>query len=134
MDIELTQAQEEEIVAAGIEFIRVLTEQLGPERGQEAWETISSALGNDIKGKIFFAMLTGDHPRRITLQGRRNSQRLNDKIEVIKVIREYTGLGLKNAKDVADNVEWGHNQFIEVMHPGSAMACRVRLRRLGIDC
>ena len=134
MDIELSQMQEEEIVTAGIEFIRVLTEQLGPERGQEAWEAISSALGNDIKGKIFFAMLVGHFPRRVTLHGSRNNLISNNKIPVIKVIREHTGMGLKEAKDVADEVERGRTQHIEVMQAGTSPRCRLELRRLGVDC
>jgi hypothetical protein len=90
----------ERIVASGINFMRDITEAYGAEDGMVLWSQIASVLDPDVKGQIFFAMLTGEYGSRITI---RDYERNNtNKVSVIKAIRNVTGLGLKEAKDQAD--------------------------------
>ena len=90
----------EEVIHTGIAFMRSITLAFGAETGMELWETISSTLDPDVKGAIFFSMLTGESGNRITI---RDYQRnVNNKVAIIKAIRGCTGLGLKEAKDLSD--------------------------------
>ena len=65
------------------------------------WETIADTLDPNVKGKIFFAMLTGDTDSKVTIFGVTNGA---SKIACIKVIREYTGIGLLEAKTLYEDI------------------------------
>jgi ribosomal protein L7/L12 len=84
------------IVSDGIAFMRSITNAFGSETGMELWDTIANTLHPAIKGKIFFAMLTGTHDDRVTLTG---SVAGTNKIVCIKIIRGYTGMGLRESKE-----------------------------------
>ena len=83
------------IVSDGIAFIRSITTAYGSDTGMELWDTIANTLDPSIKGKIFFAMLTGTHDDRVTMTG---SVAGSNKIACIKIIRQYTGMGLAESK------------------------------------
>lgn len=83
------------IVSDGIAFIRSITTAYGSETGMELWDTIANTLDPSVKGKIFFAMLTGTHDDRVTMTG---SVAGSNKIMCIKLIRQYTGMGLSESK------------------------------------
>ena len=91
MQIELTSEQEASIIPAAVYFLRALTTSLGPEVGLHVWDQINATIGNDIKGKVFFAMLTGTVGTEIILRGHRNGQTVANKIEIIKAIRVVSG-------------------------------------------
>jgi ribosomal protein L7/L12 len=93
------------------------------------WETIASTLDPDVKGQIFFAMITGTHNNRIVLK-RVGSN--TDRVARIKEIRNWTILGLKEAKDVSDMAELGKPTSISVKPQEYAMAV-VGLRKVGFD-
>lgn len=88
------------IVSDGIAFIRSITTAYGSDTGMELWDTIANTIDPDIKGKIFFAMLTGSHEDRVTLSG---AVAGTNKINCIKIIRQYTGLGLSESKNAYEN-------------------------------
>ena len=54
-------AYKEDIIQSGINFMRSITEAYGSDEGLRLRDTIASTLDPDVKGEIFFAMLTGDH-------------------------------------------------------------------------
>jgi len=110
MQVELTPDQEASIVPAAVHFLRALTNSLGTEVGLHVWNQINATIGNDIKGKVFFAMLNGAAGTSIILQG---VQTFTNKVEVIRAIREVSGLGLYNAKKVADALVAGQEQRID---------------------
>lgn len=95
---ELTPANQEDMIAAGTDFMRAITEIWGPEKGMEMWDVISGTVGDDFKGAVFFTMLTGNHLGDVLL--------INADVpqygECIKIVRRYTGYGLKEAKDACD--------------------------------
>mgnify|MGYP002634122131 CR=1 FL=1 len=121
MQIELTKDQEASIIPAAVYFLRALTTSLGSEAGLHVWDQINATIGNDIKGKVFFAMLTGKIGAEIILRGHRHSQtsanlafdQLPLKIEIIKAIRAVSGQGLYDAKQVADALLAGQEQRIQ---------------------
>ena len=92
----------DEVISSGISFLRSITLAYGQEVGLELWDTIADTLDKDVKGQIFFAMLTGESGSRITIRDYDRAPQGGNKITIIKAIREVTGLGLKDAKDQAD--------------------------------
>lgn len=117
------------IITNGLHFMRSITEAYGADEGMRLWETIASTLDPDVKGQIFFAMITGTHNNRIVLK----RVGLNtDRVARIKEIRNWTVLGLKEAKDVSDMAELGKPTSITVkpQEYGSAV---VGLRKVGFE-
>ena len=117
------------IVTNGLHFMRSITEAYGADEGMRLWETIASTLDPDVKGQIFFAMLTGTHNNRIVLKRVGPN---TDRVARIKEIRNWTGLGLKEAKDASDSVEMGKSISLTVKPQEYAMAI-VGLRRVGFE-
>jgi ribosomal protein L7/L12 len=88
----------DEVVFDGIRFLESITRHYGPEKGIEVWDKMGEAIGEDIKGKVFFSMLTGESSNRVRIQ----KGNCNQAVAAIKAIRMGTGLGLKDAKDAYD--------------------------------
>ena len=80
--------------------MRSITEAYGAEEGMALWDTIASTLDPDVKGKIFFAMLTGEAGNMITIKD--YDRKLANKVAIIRTVRGITGFGLKDAKDKVD--------------------------------
>ncbi len=99
----ITTEQMDAIVVDGISFMRSITEIYGSEKGMEVWDKIVNTLDPEIKGNIFFAMLTGTHESRITLSGFYTNA---NKIACIKIIRQYTGMSLTEAKNAYELSEF----------------------------
>jgi len=100
------------IVSDGIAFIRSITTAYGSETGMELWETIADTLDPDVKGKIFFALLTGTHEDRVTLSG---AVAGTNKITCIKIIRQFTGLSLTEAKNAYESAgDFGQTVSLKV--------------------
>jgi hypothetical protein len=100
------------IINDGIAFIRSITVAYGSEEGMALWDTIASTLDPDVKGKIFFAMLTGSHEDRVTLSGAVSG---TNKITCIKIIRQYTGLGLVESKNAYESAgDYGSRVTLKV--------------------
>jgi ribosomal protein L7/L12 len=87
-----------EVVFDGIRFLESISRYYGAERGIEVWEKLGEAMGRDVQGQVFFAMLTGDTSTRVRVSRGTCSQA----VEAIKAIRRATGMGLKEAKDAWD--------------------------------
>ena len=91
------------IISNGLHFMRSITEAYGADKGLELWEQIAGVLDEDVKGQIFFAMITGTYNDRILLKGIGASAQ-NNAVNCIKEIRFWTGLGLKDSKDMYDRL------------------------------
>lgn len=98
----LAPEQQEDLIVAGTDFMRTVTEIWGPEAGMEMWDTIATTVGQDFKGAVFFTMLTGTHLGDVRL----TDANVLQYVEVIKIVRKYTGFGLKEAKDACDRCRW----------------------------
>ena len=131
MEIELTPEQEASVIPAAVYFLRALTTSLGAEAGLHVWDQINATIGNDIKGKVFFAMLTGKLGTEITIRGL-SSTHVN-RIDIIKCIRGITGLGLKQAKDVTDLIFAGKEQCIHSESFALRDRCLTQLWNVGLD-
>lgn len=103
----------QDVIQSGINFIRSITEAYGSEDGMRLWENIASVLDPEIKGQIFFALLTGEYNGVVVLTG---SVASANKVALIKAVRsvDIRRLGLKEAKDICDNLWSGKPQKLEV--------------------
>jgi len=73
----------------------------GEEKGEEMWDIIVTTLDPSIKRHMLMRMFAGDYKSEITI---RKVVTTDKKVHIIKKIREITGLGLKEAKEIADQV------------------------------
>lgn len=92
-----------DIIQSGIDFLRSITEAYGSEEGMKLWNTIANTLDPDVKGSIFFAMITGAHDEYIRIP----MQSVPKRINAIRAVRTVdTRLGLKECKDLVESLEW----------------------------
>lgn len=116
------------IISDGIAFMRSITECYGTDMGMQLWDQICQVLDPNVRGEIFLAMLSGEFsPGRISIQGV-----VPDRIQVIKTIREVTGLGLKEAKDLNDLMQLGQAVTIKVQDGLTRQYAADKLRQLGV--
>ena len=101
----LTDEHMDMIISDSIALIRTITLAYGSEEGMKLWGTIADTLDPDIKGKVFFALLTGANEDRVTMSG---AVAGTNKINCIKLIRQYSGMGLVEAKNAYESAgEYG---------------------------
>lgn len=95
----------EEVIQTGIAFVRAITEYHGADEGMRIWDAISEHIDPNLKGQIFFSMLTGSYSGRIIITGRLGNA---DKIKLIKALRstgDPDSLGLKEAMDMLKEID-----------------------------
>jgi flavodoxin len=100
----------DDIISSGITFMNAITRAYGAEEGMKLYDQIISSVDSDIKGKIFFALITGDHGGTIRLKGHEHV--ISTKIERIKAVRQVSNLSLKDAKELVEAVERGEPKSI----------------------
>ena len=125
----IPEQNKEDVIQTGMSFMRAITEAYGTDEGMQLWDTIASTLDPDIKGQIFFAMLTGQYTKHITLSGHMPGA---DRVRLIKTIRnvDIRSIGLKDAKDMTDHLTAGKHIQLEV-EPTQRVACINELRKAG---
>ena len=116
------------VVRDGVRFLESLTRHYGPEEGLRIWEGIGEVVGTDVKGKIFFNMLTGGSPTRVGFVTPDDS--LGYAVPIIKAIRGSTGMGLKEAKDAYD-VSRIKRTYVECSDNEAARTLEYALRGFG---
>jgi len=84
------------VVTTARAFIKALSEVYGADHGMALWDYVRKGLGNQIASDIFLGMLVGTPELTVHTIGMH-------KIEAIKEVRAFTGMGLKEAKDFLDN-------------------------------
>ena len=89
-----------DLIRSGIRFLKDLQNDLGTEKGLEVWDKLRESMGDEVAGQVLFGILRGTHSDiRLTKIG-------PQKIDAIKLVRECTGMGLKEAKDLVERVEY----------------------------
>lgn len=86
------------VIFDGVRFLESLTRHYGTDKGMEIWEKMGEVLGSEVKGKIFFNLITRGSSDRVRIRRGDCTQA----VSVIKAIRTATGFGLKEAKDAWD--------------------------------
>lgn len=91
------------LVNDGLNFLESMNRVYGAERAHELWLGMKDAMGREVQMEIFNAMLKGDTGN--TIRFRVIPSNTYHAVNTIKAIREYTGLGLKEAKDIWDTAK-----------------------------
>jgi hypothetical protein len=128
----LPDTTQNDLLESGMMFMKSITEAYGADTGMQLWDTIASTLDPEIKGQIFFRMLTGDGPNHITLMSSR-ARSLGQFVALIRCIRGATGLGLKEAKDLCDLVEAGSKQKIKILSTADKNAFKRELAGMQVS-
>jgi ribosomal protein L7/L12 len=102
------------IVFGGIELMSAITDAFGAEEGLEVWNKMAEHIGQEFHQRVFMAMLSGQTSCHVRVIGK-NVYEAGLFIDLIKTIRKYTGLGLKEAKDIADGINNGATETIKIM-------------------
>lgn len=118
-----------DVITSGLYFLRALTTHYGPDKGIEIWNSMSDSLGREVKGKIFFKMITGESGSKVVFNAGAADQH-GMAIPVIKAIRVASGLGLKEAKDLWDNSKTNTVTF-DTHNIDAAIAVKKELRQFG---
>lgn len=126
----IPEQHKDAIISSGISFMRTITEAYGADEGMKLWDSISSVLSPDVKGEIFFALITGNHSLEVVIR-KIPQGGMTNYVEIIKEIRSITSWGLKEAKDCADRARDGIPQIIPVSDKSKVPAIRIDLTRLG---
>lgn len=118
------------VVRDGIRFLESLTRHYGQEEGLRIWDGIGEVVGTDVKGRIFFTMLTGEAPTRVGFLTTTAAD--GYAVPIIKAIRGSTGMGLKEAKDAYD-ASLIKRTYVECANNESARALEIALRGFGCN-
>lgn len=125
----------EKLIDASISFLTVITEIYGQEKGIEIWDIISDKVDDNLKGEVFFALISGRHLKRdeVLMTGVSHTSYQVNRVAIIRAIREsdVTKLSLKEAKDIADNLVASQPYTLSV-DPLMRPAIVQNLRNLGI--
>jgi hypothetical protein len=119
----------QDIIQSGINFMRSITDAYGTDEGMKLWDSIASVLDPDVKGQIFFAMLTGEYNGIISISGHQPGA---NRVTMIKAIRtiDKRQPGLKEAKDMSDILSTGKPIKLEV-DPKQRVWAMNELRKAG---
>lgn len=127
----IPEEHKEQLVYDSLNLVSTICKAYGAEEGIKLWENIAVALDPELKGLMFTAMLGGFDNTKLVIKGLSSWQTKPSKVSFIRTIRQYTNLGLKEAKDICDAVESGTAMTIEI--PTDLRRSAVSdLRNLGI--
>lgn len=131
---DLDEIHKENIIGSTINLIQALSEGFGPEVGMDLYDNISNHLGTGTKEAVFMTMLSGRSAGTIMIRGIPEQKRLSiSRIDVIKCIRNYTGFGLKEAKDVMDELFYGADKILKIDWQKRNDFAR-DIRKIGVEC
>jgi ribosomal protein L7/L12 len=92
--------QNHQAIEAATRFLRTLKHTHSPEVSVDVYDSLKEILGKNFMGCVLQEMIAERYNRIVILHDIPNGVR----IQVIKLLREYTGIGLKEAKDIVDDV------------------------------
>lgn len=121
------------IITDGMQFMRTITEAYGADKGMELWDTIASTLDPEVKGQIFFAMITGQYDSKLHISIRPIPfGQAHNAVPAIKAIRTVTGNGLKEAKDMWDDMRINGTRVTLTVSPEKLKQARTELTNGGL--
>jgi ribosomal protein L7/L12 len=100
------------LVFNSLNFVQSITRNYGAEQGMAMWDTIANTVDRRLKLEVFKAMMNGSQAEgRVRIIGAYPS---SDKIQLIRTLRQFTGMGLKEAKDSIEDLRNGKVMEIQV--------------------
>lgn len=100
----MTEETLEDVINDGVIFVRSLTKHYGADKAMEVWEAMNVALGEEVKGRVFFKMIEGSSDSQVKFR-LGNIKNWGNLVTAVKIVRQYTGFSLKESKDLVDDSE-----------------------------
>jgi ribosomal protein L7/L12 len=101
----------EDVVNDGVMFVKSLTRHYGADKAMEVWEAMNVALGEEVKGRVFFRMIEGSSASEVKFSIG-NIRTNGSVISAIKLVREYTGYSLRDSKIAVDQSEFSTSTIV----------------------
>lgn len=121
----------DQVVYDGVKFLQSLTTHYGSERGMEIWEALGEVMGKQVKGRVFFALMTGETSGRVRFRVHTSPGSYNpNKVSCIKEIRVAADIGLKEAKDLFES-SMNKTVHVDCLTPEHGRVLAKKLRDLG---
>ena len=114
------------LVSASFDFMRALADCASPEAAEAAWHQIADVVHPSLKHDLLMRMLSGGAQQSVIL-----TDCGANFINCIKTIREYTSMGLKEAKDMCDAVRAGIPQRIRLANWRQRRECLDKFNTIG---
>ena len=124
----LSEQQREHIISSGLELMDAITSAFGPDEGIATWEKVSEAMGDTFKHELFMAMLGGRTSSGISLRWKNIGNAGKQYVQFIKTLRNITGWGLKEAKDMTEQLP---AEIIKGGKPEDVKAAAEKLKAAG---
>ena len=96
----LAEDERERVISGTIEYMQELITVFGPDSGTEIFNSVTGSLGDNFKNSVTLTLLTNG--LQYSCYVNLSAVNVNNIVGIIKAIRRATGLGLKEAKDIAD--------------------------------
>lgn len=100
----MTEETLEDVINDGVIFVRSLTKHYGADKAMEVWEAMNVALGEEVKGRVFFKMIEGSSDSQVKFR-LGDIKNWGNLVTAVKIVRQYTGFSLKESKDLVDDSE-----------------------------
>lgn len=128
----MNQQQENTLITAASLFVKTLTEIQGAERGMELWDRIAEVIDPNIKGKIFFSMLSNNFGTLVLYVAADKVEEVKaNKLAASRCLRNYADLSLQDSIFVLNDLLDGKCAKISVK-PENTMTVINELRLYGI--
>ena len=124
------------LIKTGANFLLAMQKSYGTEKGLELWDSMRTAMGDDLAGSIFFGILSGtiNGPVKVRLMPNKNySPYFYKKIEGIKALRTVTGWGLKDSKDFIESMEFDNYRSFEPLDEADIFKFTEEMRQAGFE-
>lgn len=129
----MNQEQENSLITSATLFIKTLTELQGPERGMELWDRIAEVIDPNIKGKIFFSLLTNNFGTLVFhIPANKIDEVRANKLAAVRCLKNYAGFSLRESVDLINDLIAGKCVKISV-NPQCTTQVLNELRLYGIN-
>lgn len=114
------------LINASLDFMRALAACASAEAAEAAWNTIADTVHPSLKYDLLMRLLTGGGGQSVMLNDCGNNI-----INCIKIVRQYTNMSLKDAKDLCDQVRVGFPQRVRLVNWRQRQACLADFQMAG---
>jgi|GEM_PF-5704703 len=103
-------------IEGSVNYLKLVVSELGEDAGMTAFKSLSDSFSPDLSSKVIIRILSRDFDDVITIPTTPNNIHLSSStyIQLIRVVRTYTGMGLKEAKDICDTLRSGREIKLKI--------------------
>lgn len=109
------------IVEAGIEFMSAITSGFGADAGFDIWDKFADSVSPVLKTLIMLEVMQSNAKTIAVIGFMGFRDKMSGQfVPLVKLIRNVTGLGLKEAKDLADTIDGGKDIVLNILNNTSS--------------